>query len=142
MSKVFAFLIFSLFLVSSAFAAQGDIIISASDISPTAKFYSSDIDGISVEVLAVKASDGSIRTAFNACQVCYGSGAGYYRQSGAVLICQNCGNRFRTDQIEKFKGGCNPIPITAKDKLSKDGQIIISREFLSQSKKYFSYRRR
>ena len=33
-----------------------------------------------LEVLAVKAPDGTIRTAFNTCQVCYGSGRGLYRQ--------------------------------------------------------------
>ena len=39
-----------------------------------------------IEVLAVKSSDGTIRTAFNTCQVCYASGRGYYIQQGDGLI--------------------------------------------------------
>ena len=45
-----------------------------------------------MEIVAVKALDGSIRTAFNTCQVCYNSGRGYYQQEGNELVCQNCGN--------------------------------------------------
>jgi len=35
-----------------------------------------------MEVLAVKAPDGTIRTAMNTCKICYDSGAGYYVQEG------------------------------------------------------------
>ena len=51
-------------------------------------------------VLAFKASDDTIRTALNTCQVCYDSGRGYYVQEGDKLICQNCGNQFEADQVE------------------------------------------
>jgi uncharacterized membrane protein len=126
------------FFAASVFAAQGDIIIPAGEISSNAKFYSSQIDGTTIEILAVKASDGSIRTAFNTCQSCYGSGRGYYKQSGNVLICQNCQNRFTIDQVELSKSGCNPIPITAKDKRIEGKNIIISKEFLAKSKGKFA----
>ncbi|MDR2445448.1 MAG: DUF2318 domain-containing protein [Spirochaetaceae bacterium] len=67
--------------------------------------------GTRLEVLAVKAPDGTVRTAFNTCQVCYASGRGFYKQQGTVLVCQNCGNRFRMSQVGLRSGGCNPVPI-------------------------------
>ena len=132
----------ALFLTSQIHAAAGDIVIPKDDMSSTVKFYSTQIDGIKIEVLALKASDGTIRTAFNTCQICYGSGRGYYRQSGAVLICQNCGNRFMLDQVEKIKGGCNPVPISAKNKKEDSKNIIISRDFLAKNKELFRNWRR
>lgn len=52
-----------------------------------------------MEVIAVKDSGGTVRTAFNTCQVYYSSGKGYYKQKGDKLICQNCGNAFTMDQV-------------------------------------------
>lgn len=114
---------------------DGDIVIPTSDITETAKFYPAAIDGIELEVLAVKAPDGSIRTAFNTCQVCYSSGRGYYVQEGDVLVCQNCGNRFSMDQVQITKGGCNPVPITDEYKTidSDNKTITITKDFLSEA---------
>src|SRR5665647_3780741 len=55
-----------------------------SEVSSTAKFYPYKLDGTNMEIIAVKATDGTIRTALNTCQVCYDSGRGYYKQEGAV----------------------------------------------------------
>jgi len=90
-----------------------------------------------MEVLAVKASDGTIRTALNTCQVCFASGKGYYKQQGDELICQNCGNRFKIDQIEKIRGGCNPVPITKENKTEDEESIIISQAFMEEHKELF-----
>mgnify|MGYP000368123372 CR=1 FL=1 len=49
-----------------------------------------------------------------------------------VFICQNCGNRFRIDQIELVKGGCNPIPITKDLKTETADTITISKDLLAQ----------
>lgn len=54
---------------------------------PTAKCYPVDVDRTRLEVVAIKASDGSIGTAFNTCQVWYDSGKGYYEQQGDLLVC-------------------------------------------------------
>lgn len=115
----------------------GDLIISKSDVTSTAKFYPYKTGNTNMEVLAVKAPDGTIRTAFNTCQVCYASGRGYYKQEGDELVCQNCGNRFRTSQVEKIKGGCNPVPIVSEDKTDNGSEITIPQEFLGQNKELF-----
>lgn len=112
---------------------DGDIVIPTSDITETATFFPAEINGTNLEVLAVKAPDGTIRTAFNTCQVCYSSGKGYYVQEGDVLVCQNCGNRFSMDQVEITKGGCNPVPITEEYKTVDDSTITVSKDFLAEA---------
>jgi uncharacterized membrane protein len=97
-----------------------------------------DVEGTRLEVIAVKAPDGTIRTAFNTCQVCYGSGRGFYKQQGTVLVCQNCGNRFRMSQVELRSGGCNPVPIAASNKIVNDRNITIPLAFLTQAKSLFA----
>jgi uncharacterized membrane protein len=117
---------------------NGDLFIPAGEISEKAVFYPIEVDGTKMEVFAVKAPDGTIRTAFNTCQVCYGSGRGYYKQEGGVFVCQNCGNRFRTSDIERTRGGCNPLPITSKYKSVDETGITIPRSFLVQVKQVFA----
>jgi uncharacterized membrane protein len=117
--------------------ADRDLVIPIAELSDNAVFYPVDIGGTRIEVLAVKAPDGTIRTAFNTCQVCYGSGRGYYQQKGAVLVCQNCGNRFRMSQVEVRSGGCNPVPIFKQNKTVTDTSITISRAFLTEAKEIF-----
>ncbi len=119
-------------------AVEGsDLVIPVGDISQKVTFYPMEADGTQLEVLAVKAPDGTIRTAFNTCQVCYDSGRGYYEQDGDVLVCQNCGNRFRMEQVEVVSGGCNPVPILDNNKTVDDTSITISGAFLSEAKALF-----
>lgn len=113
------------------------IVINKSEITGTAKFIPYTVDGVSMEVFAVKASDGKIRTAFNTCQVCYDSGRGYYVQQGDVFVCQNCGNQFKTTDIEKIKGGCNPVPITGDLKTEDATSIKIPASTLNSAKTLF-----
>jgi uncharacterized membrane protein len=117
---------------------DGDVVIPIADVDETAKFYPAEIDGTKLEVIAVKAPDGTIRTAFNTCQVCFDSGRGYYKQDGGVLVCQNCGNRFPMDQVEVKSGGCNPVPIFDDNKTVDDTKITISLDYLKKSTALFS----
>lgn len=115
----------------------GDLKIVKSDLTDQAKFYPYEVNGIDMEVLAFKASDGTIRTALNTCQVCQNSGRGYYVQEGDVLICQNCGNRFSADDVEIVKGGCNPVPILKENKAEDEATITISEAFLASNVSMF-----
>lgn len=119
--------------------AEGEsLVIPVSEVTETASFYPIEVDGMQMEVLAVKDSAGTIRTAFNTCQICYSSGRGYYVQSGDVLVCQNCGNRFTVDQVEIESGGCNPWPIFPENKTVTGDTISISYDFLNASKEIFA----
>lgn len=112
--------------------------IPTAEISTTASFYPITVDGTNMEVFAIKASDGTIRTAFNTCQSCYTSGRGYYVQEGNDLVCQNCGFHFTPDQVEIQSGGCNPWPIFAQNKTVTEDSIQISYDFLKESSSIFA----
>jgi uncharacterized membrane protein len=127
--------------VGVGYAAElenGDLFIPFEEVAEEAVFYPVTVEGMKMEVLAVKAPDGTVRTAFNTCQVCYGSGRAYYKQEGSVLVCQNCGNRFRMSDIEVVRGGCNPIPITSKYKTVDEKGITIGKDFLLRAKGVFA----
>lgn len=96
-------------------------------------FFPMKVDNVKVEILVLKASDDSIRTAFNTCQVCYSSGRGYYKWIDGKLVCQNCGNQFLPDQVEVTKGGCNPVPIFDEETLVENGKMTIPIEYLRQA---------
>jgi hypothetical protein len=120
-------------------AAPGEgVVIKKKAISSAATFIPYKAGGYDMEVIAVRAADGTIRTALNTCQICYRSGRGYYKQAGGFLVCQNCGNRFKVDEVERVKGGCNPIPILESDKSDLGDAILIPRAYLEKAAPYFA----
>jgi len=114
-------------------AKDEDLVIPVNEITEKASFFPVEMEGVNLEVLAVKAPDGTIRTAFNTCQVCFASGRGHYKQDGDVLVCQNCGNRFHMSDVEVTRGGCNPVPITGDEKIVDEDSITIPKEFLTEA---------
>ena len=117
---------------------SGSLDIETADLSEKAKFYPIEVDGMEMEVIAVKDSGGTVRTAFNTCQVCYSSGKGYYKQKGDKLVCQNCGNAFTMDQVGTIAGGCNPWPILENNETVTEDQVRISYDFLKDAESIFS----
>lgn len=83
-------------------------------------FFAYTTGGRTVTFFIMKAADGSIRTAFDACVACNHAKLGY-RQEGKVVVCNNCGMAFAPQDIGKVTGGCNPIPIEK----TTDGQMIV-----------------
>ena len=118
---------------------EGNLQIVKSEITADARFFPFKLDGVDMEVLALRADDGTIRTALNTCQICYSSGRGYYIQEPNTkkLVCQNCGNKFAPENVEVIRGGCNPIPITGEAKTDDGTNITIARCFLEESKSLF-----
>jgi hypothetical protein len=132
------------FLASAASFAKGgtvmpngDLRIPKSELSSKVTFYPYTLGSVYMEVLALKAPDGTLRTALNTCQVCYNSGRGWYIQDGDVLVCNNCGNRFKASQVELIKGGCNPVPITKDLKREDADYIYIPKAILEEAKPLF-----
>jgi len=114
-----------------------DLVIKKPAVTSTVTFLPYYSGSTYMEIMAVRAPDGTVRTALNTCQVCYNSGRGYYKQVGDVVVCQNCGNRFRIDQIELIKGGCNPVPITKDLKTETADTITIGKDLLAQAVVFF-----
>jgi uncharacterized membrane protein len=75
-----------------------------------AHFYTIKAGGKTVNFFVMKSSDGIIRAAFDACDVCYREKKGY-REEGDYMVCNNCGQRFPSRKINEVKGGCNPSPL-------------------------------
>lgn len=132
------FVVFSLVLVADLlFADENDLIIPVGNITENALFVPVEVEGTKMEIIAVRDSNGNIRTAFNTCQVCNGSELAYCKQEGKFLVCQNCGNRFSMDHVGIKSGGCNPYPIYEEQRKIIDNNLVIPYELLKTSKEIF-----
>ena len=80
--------------------------IPLSSISTKAEWHEHDSNGVKVKYFTVKASDGTPKIAFDACNVCYKSRKGY-KQQGKDMVCNNCGNHYAIDGLgtKNLKGG-------------------------------------
>lgn len=118
--------------------ANADLVeIRLSDVSGTVTHYSyKSKNNAEVKYFAVKGSDGIIRTAFDACEVCYNAKKGY-SQSGSDVVCNNCGLRFKIDDLgTKNKGaGCWPAYLPHEVKGDK---IVIKKSDLEAGAYLFS----
>ncbi len=123
--------------VAATLNENGDVVIQIADISENATYYNYDSNGTPMGLFAVKASDGTVRTALNTCQVCNGSPKAYFEQKDDTFQCQNCGNIYSVDMIEQERGGCNPVPIMEDDKTVTDTEIIIPAKFLEDNASKF-----
>ena len=98
-----------------------------------AHYYTYVHNGKPVEFFILKSADGTVRAAFNACDVCYPYRKGY-RQEGDEVVCNNCGRRFPANQINVVQGGCNPAPL---DRSVDSDTLLIRAEDLAAGVKYF-----
>ena len=94
-------------------------------------------DGIMVTFFVLKSSDGVIRSAMDACDVCYRAGKGY-EQSGDEMVCQNCGMRFPSAKINEVQGGCNPAPLT---RVIEGDKLVIAMADIDQNSWYCKYKK-
>ena len=92
----------------------------ANVLDGNAHFFSYAAGGKTITFFVLKAADGSIRTAFDACVACNHAKLGY-RQEGGLVVCNNCGMGFKPGEIGNVAGGCNPIPF----KKTMDGQNLV-----------------
>jgi uncharacterized membrane protein len=88
-----------------------------------------------IKYFILKSSDGVIRAAFDACDVCWPAGKGYY-QEGDHMVCRNCGRRFASVRINEVKGGCNPAPL---NRSVENGKLIIQIEDIQEGRQYFNF---
>ena len=102
-----------------------------------ARHYEYKDKAVTVKYFVLKSSDGVIRAAFNACDVCWRAGKGYF-QSGDFMICRNCRRSFASKNINVLRGGCNPIPLKRN---IENGEVIIHVRDILNGKQYFSYTR-
>jgi uncharacterized membrane protein len=95
-------------------------------------------DDVTVRYFILKSADGVIRSAFDACDVCWPAGKGYY-QEGRTMVCRNCGRRFDSVRINEVKGGCNPAPL---NRSIVNNQLVLKVDDILKGKTYFDYSRK
>ncbi len=89
-----------------------------------------------IRYFILKSSDGVLRAAFDACDVCWPAGKGYY-QEGDEMVCRNCGRKFASVLVNEVKGGCNPAPL--KRQLNED-KLVIQIEDIQDGGRYFDFK--
>jgi len=112
---------------------SGDLIkIPLSNIGEQAQWFSYD----NAKYFVVKAKDGSIKTAFDACDICYRSRKGY-RQEGNDMVCNNCGNHYPISGLgtANLGGGCWPGYL--RNSIQGDYLIINKIDLDNGAKRYF-----
>jgi uncharacterized membrane protein len=103
-----------------------------------ARHFDYSANGLTIRYFVLKSADGVIRAAFDACDVCWPAGKGYY-QEGDEMVCRNCGRRFASMLINEVKGGCNPAPL---NRSIQGDQLIIKPEDIVQGQTYFNFKER
>lgn len=115
-------------------AEKGIVSIPLAEVSDgAAHFYEFAASGRSVRFFVLKSSDGVIRSAFDACDVCFEARKGY-QQDGDFMVCQNCGQRFHSAQINEVRGGCNPAPL---DRVADNNSVRFNVADIAAGVSYF-----
>jgi len=99
-----------------------------------ARFFKFEDGGKEITFFAVKAQDGTVRTAFDACDSCYKSKKGYEQQDDK-MNCKNCNQKFAINRLgPNATGGCNPgyLPLQVSG-----SNIVIKASDLQAGAKYF-----
>ena len=95
-------------------------------------------NGITVRFFIIMSSDGVVRAAYDACDVCWREGKGYY-QDGDFMVCRNCGQRFASVKVNEIKGGCNPAPL---NRTIVGDKLVIKIADIMQGNQYFDLAKR
>ncbi len=130
--SVFAF---SLGKYEKVTASNGTVTVSVAKLADgKAHFYKLEDGGKQINFFAVKSADGSLKTAFDACDACYKSKKGY-EQLADKMNCKNCNQKFAINRLgPNATGGCNPgyLPHQLSGK-----SISISVNDLKSGSRYF-----
>ena len=100
-----------------------------------ARHYEYRSGDLRIRYFVLKSSDGVIRAAFDACDVCWPAGKGYY-QEGDNMVCRNCGKQFASVLVNEVKGGCNPAPL---ERRVENGKVIIPVRAIEAGGSYFNF---
>ena len=115
-------------------AENGEVKVQLSALQgSTASYFVYNANGKDIKFFVLRASDGTVRIALDACTACNHAKLGY-RQNGEVMVCNNCGMSFKSTDVGHVSGGCSPIPL----KNSQDGKLLtVKAKDLEEGAKYF-----
>jgi uncharacterized membrane protein len=113
---------------------EADVIkIPISQISKDAQWF----DYNNAKYFIVKDKKGNIKTAFDACDVCYRTRKGY-SQKGEDMVCNNCGNHYPISGLgtANIRGGCWPGYL--RNSIQGDYIVIKKSDLEIGKQRYFS----
>jgi hypothetical protein len=115
-------------------AENGEVKVPLSALTGSmASYFVYNANGKDIKFFMLRASDGTVRLALDACTACNHAKLGY-RQSGEAMVCNNCGMSFKSTDVGHISGGCSPIPL----KNSQDGKTLtVKAKDLEEGAKYF-----
>jgi uncharacterized membrane protein len=114
--------------VENVAAKDGVVIIDTSSLARMeARHYRYQEGGKTIKLFVVRDGQGTVRTALDACEVCWREGKGYQLKNG-MMLCVNCGRQFPLNRIGLVAGGCNPHPFLYK--LEQESVVIAAQELL------------
>jgi uncharacterized membrane protein len=100
-----------------------------------ARYFQHVAGEFNIKYFVLKSSDGIIRAAFDACDVCWPAGKGYY-QEGDYMVCRNCGRKFASVLVNEVKGGCNPAPLNRR---IENGKVVVEINDILDGRQYFDF---
>lgn len=104
-----------------------------------ARHFSHDVgNGMIVRYFVLRSPDGVLRAAFDACDVCWPAGKGYFQVADA-MVCANCGKAFPSERISEVEGGCNPAPLRRS---VRGDEIVFEAADLAKGRQYFAFGQR
>ena len=116
-------------------AVNGEVSIPLAKVNDgKARFYKLSDGGKEIAFFVVKAPNGTLKTAFDACDVCYRDKKGYF-QDGAFMVCKQCNKKFDVNRIgEGPGGGCNPSFLPSRQ---AGGNVVISVADIRTGSRFF-----
>ncbi len=97
------------------------------------------IKKLDTEIIAVKATDGTYRLAFNDCLGCYHTNGKHGRyhnnEDNTGLVCDTCHFEIMYDEMGFMPEETMPYPITESEIISDEEKFIIPEEYLQNKKK-------
>jgi uncharacterized membrane protein len=113
---------------------EGDVIkIPVSQVSKNAQWFEHE----GARYFVVESKSGDIKTAFDACDVCYRTRKGY-SQKGEDMVCNNCGNHYPISGLgtTNLRGGCWPGYL--KNSIQGDYIILRKSDLQAGAQRYFN----
>ncbi len=101
--------------------------LDTTNITSDVTFVNYDSNGVIIQFIVVRDTDGEVKIAFNTCQACNPSPRAYFVQEGEYLKCENYASLFHIDKIGVEKDGCNPIVVEEKE--VSENEIIITTDY-------------
>jgi uncharacterized membrane protein len=123
--------------VTEIAGAGTDVSLPVSDFADgAARFYRyTTVAGRQLRFFVMRSADGVIRSAFDACDICWTKRKGYH-QEGDDMVCNNCRRRFPSTRLNVTQGGCNPGPL---ERSVTGDRVTMSAAALDSGAGYFSF---